>query len=67
MLPVINPDNSKALLQKLSFEDYRAMFSNLKYEMLNDFDVEIEWDNKKSTIKVKKAKNIHLAKVVEKL
>ena len=48
MFANINPEHSKALLQKLSFEDYRAMFSNLKYEMQNDFDVEIEWDNKKS-------------------
>ena len=43
------------------------MFSTLKYEMENDYDVGIEWDWKTSQLTVKRAKNIHLNYILHKL
>ena len=67
MLPVINAEDSMALLEKLSFEDYKSMFSTLKYDMENNFDVNVEWDLKQSQIIAKNVKNIHLSQIINKL
>ena len=66
-LPVINAEDSMALLEKLSLEDYKNMFSTLKYDMENNFDVNVKWDLKKSQILAKNVKNIHLLQIINKL
>jgi len=49
--------------------DFKRMFLTTKLEMLNNFEVDIEWDIKvnEAILTVKNAKNLQIYKIIQKL
>ena len=43
LMPVIDPQNSKKMFLKLNFHNFRDMFQTTKYDMQNNYGVNIEW------------------------
>lgn len=69
MMPVISKEYSLSMLYKLSNYDLKKMFQTMRFEMLNNYEVEIDWDSNiyEIPIIVKNAKNIHLKIIITKL
>ena len=62
MMADISKDYSLSLLEKLTNYDFKKMFQTTKFEMFNNFQVDIEWDVKvcDAVLTVKNSKNLHI-------
>jgi hypothetical protein len=39
LLPVIDPETSRKMFEKLTFQDFKDMFLTTKYDMQNNYNV----------------------------
>ena len=69
LLPPIDPAYTQYMLEKLDNRDFKNLFQTMKYELLNNYGVEIEWEAKSAEVNLilKNVKNIHANLILNKL